>query len=108
MGGGFMKKLFGELKHFDNPMFWITVTSQLLVVIQFVLAIFGKEELLDTTLQNKILQAVNVIVAFLGTIGVFTKGIVPFPPVNPVPPIEPTTPSEPVEEPAEPIESENK
>lgn len=103
-----MKKFFGELKRYDNPMFWITGISQLLIVIQVVLAIFGKETLLDQALQNKIMQAVNVIIAFLGTIGVFTKGapsmpVEPITPVEPVvPSVEPVAPSEPVVAPVEP------
>lgn len=89
-----MQKLFGELKRYDNPMFWITSISQLLVVIQFILSIFGKEYLLDQSLQSKILQAVNLVVAFLGTMGVFTKGTpVPFvPPIEPIVPVEPVAP----------------
>lgn len=108
-----MKKwFFGELKRFDNPMFWISGVSQLLIVIQICLAVFGKDQLLTQVLQNKIMDAVEAVVAFLSTIGVFTTPV-PLRPIEPI--VSPTEPVAPVKEeesvvPSEPVqpESENK
>lgn len=100
-----MKAVVGEWKRIDNPMFWITSVSQLLVAAQIVLAIFGKQALITDALKNNIMDVVEVIITLLGTMGVFTTPV-SFP-INPVVdpiPVEPVAPIEPVVSPVAPVE----
>lgn len=78
-----LQKAINGLKQRNNPMFYVTATSQLLLAIQIILAIFGRQELLDQALQHKILAAVEAVITFLGTVGVFTNPITVFPPLAP-------------------------
>lgn len=104
-----MVKFFAQR---NNPTFWVTSVSQLLLAIQIILAIFGQQALLTQVLENKILDVVEAIITVLGTIGVFKNPITPIVPdqpvvtpvVDPTPaPVEPVAPVQPAVEPTEPV-----
>lgn len=63
-----MKNFF---KQRHNRLFYITATSQLLVVIQMVLALFGYGDLITEMLKDKILATVDAVLVLCGTLGVF-------------------------------------
>lgn len=89
-----MSKFVAELKKRNNGTFWITSVSQLLLAAQIILAVFGKQDLLNQVLHDKILAVAEGVITVLGTIGVFT---------NPITKVVPDAPVEPVVAPVEPV-----
>lgn len=59
------------MKQRSNPMFYITLVSQILVIVQLVLASLGYASALTDAVQHKIMAIVDGFVAILATMGVF-------------------------------------
>jgi phi LC3 family holin len=60
-----------------NGTFYVTAISQLIVVIQLLLAIFGYDQVITDLLKIKVLSFVDGVIVLLGMFGVINDPTVP-------------------------------